>query len=139
MPINTHELMNVLCQLSEKENLQVTVRECAKGGVIAGISTLVGGVLMGPAGLAIGGAVGGCCAAYLAKGKFLPLATVIRSMSQKERKKLQLAIEAVLRDIDMTDVIKLTMLLANDAAVKRLVLRELVSFFRSQMHLQIID
>lgn len=139
MPVNTHELMRVLCQLSEKENLRVTVKEAAKGGVIAGISTMVGGILLGPAGFFVGGAVGGCCAAYLAKGKFVPLAVIINNMSDKEKERLQYSIEQVLRDIDVTDLVKLSILLVNDAAIKRMVLYEVVSYFKNQMHLEVID
>ena len=54
----------------------MTVKESVKGGAIAGICTMAGGVVGGPAGLAVGGAFGGCLAAYLAQDKFLPVSAV---------------------------------------------------------------
>lgn len=57
MPINTQELLSLITQLCDEQNLQVTVKESLKGGVIAGSTTVVGGMLAGPIGLAVGKSV----------------------------------------------------------------------------------
>lgn len=59
MPINTPELLSLISQLCDEKNLQVTVKESLKGGVITGSSTVVGGLLAGPIGLAVGTSVMG--------------------------------------------------------------------------------
>lgn len=54
MPVNNNELISVAQQLSENQNLRVTVKESMKGACMAGGGALVGGLLGGPIGLAIG-------------------------------------------------------------------------------------
>jgi nicotinamide mononucleotide (NMN) deamidase PncC len=54
MPINTGELLKVVSKLTEDKQVRVTVTESLKGGGIALTTTTVGGLLLGPIGLAIG-------------------------------------------------------------------------------------
>lgn len=54
MPINSSELLSVVAQLTEDRHVRATVRESLKGGCIAATTTVVGGLLLGPAGLAVG-------------------------------------------------------------------------------------
>lgn len=54
MPINTEQALSLVTQLCEEEKLRVTFKESLKGGAIAGITTIIGGLLGGPIGLAIG-------------------------------------------------------------------------------------
>jgi len=54
MPINSREILNVVTQLTEDRHVRVTVRESLKGGCIAATTTTVGGLILGPVGLAVG-------------------------------------------------------------------------------------
>jgi hypothetical protein len=54
MPINTRELLSVVSQLTEDKQVRAAVKESLKGGGIAATTTLVGGLLLGPIGLAVG-------------------------------------------------------------------------------------
>ncbi|MPC35743.1 hypothetical protein E2C01_029177 [Portunus trituberculatus] len=54
MPINTVEVLSLVTQVCEEEKLQVSIKESLKGGLIAGTTTTIGGLLGGPIGLAIG-------------------------------------------------------------------------------------
>ena len=55
MVIRTDEILCILSKLSDESGLKVTVQESVKGGVVAGTACTIGGVLLGPPGLAIGG------------------------------------------------------------------------------------
>lgn len=54
MPVNQDELLDFLCRLSDEENLRVTVKHCAKGGLITGASAMLAALFMGPVGFAVG-------------------------------------------------------------------------------------
>lgn len=54
MPINTVEVLSLVTQVCENEDLRVPIKESLKGGLIAGTTTTIGGLLGGPMGLAIG-------------------------------------------------------------------------------------
>jgi nicotinamide mononucleotide (NMN) deamidase PncC len=54
MPINSRELLGVVSQITEDRHVRVTISESVKGGCIAAATTVVGGILLGPVGLAVG-------------------------------------------------------------------------------------
>lgn len=54
MPVNTREIIELLCTLAEEERLRVTIRESLKGGLIAGGMAAAGGLALGPIGIALG-------------------------------------------------------------------------------------
>jgi hypothetical protein len=54
MPINSTELLNIVAQLTEDRNVRVSMTQSLKGGCIAATTTVLGGLLLGPAGLAVG-------------------------------------------------------------------------------------
>jgi hypothetical protein len=54
MPVNSREILNVVTQLTEDRCVRVTMRESLKGGCIAATATIIGGIMLGPVGLAVG-------------------------------------------------------------------------------------
>lgn len=54
MPLNSRELLNVVAQLTDDRHVRATMNESLKGGCIAATTTVLGGLVMGPAGLAVG-------------------------------------------------------------------------------------
>ena len=76
MAPTTEQIVELCALIVSEENMQATVRESIRGGLIAGLFATAGSLIAGPRGLAIGGAFGGALAAYLAQDNFLPVSTV---------------------------------------------------------------
>ena len=77
MVIRYNDIVQVITTLADEEQITVAARETLKGSLIAGGACALGGLVLGPPGLAIGGAVGGGIAYCLTKDKFKPLSHVI--------------------------------------------------------------
>lgn len=139
MVIRTDEIINVLSKLSDESGLKVTVQESVKGGVIAGAACTIGGVLLGPPGLAVGGAIGGCLAYVLGNGKFKPVSRVItHDMRQEDRQQLVQSVQRILADVDATDGVQLLVLVNGNAALKGRLITEVTSFFQNQLNMAIM-
>ena len=72
--ISPDDLVDVLAKIAKDDNLQVSVKQSAKGGVIAGTGATVGGLLGGPIGIAVGATLGKyilCLTKYPVCGKCL--------------------------------------------------------------------
>lgn len=54
MPINTSELISLVADVTREANVQVAFRESLRGGVITGLSSVVGALMLGPVGFAVG-------------------------------------------------------------------------------------
>lgn len=140
MPINTRDLLDVVAQLTEDRHVRVTIKESLKGGCIAATTTAVGGLFLGPAGLAIGGIVGGVTAALISKDKFKPISEVIMNdMTNAQREKLAASVAAITADLCVQDVALLIPLLLNNPSAKEAVLRSVFAFLQNEMQLQIVD
>ncbi|XP_063233776.1 protein C19orf12 homolog [Bacillus rossius redtenbacheri] len=140
MPLNTRELLNAASVLAESRNMRVTVKESFKGGCVAGASTMVGGLLLGPAGMLIGGIVGACSAAAMGRGKFRPVADVLlHDMTASQQERLAQSLRSVLADVRVEDAALLLPLLMNNANLQTLVVRELVGFLQGEMGLHIMS
>ena len=61
-----------------------------------------GGLVLGPIGLALGGSIGGCLAAYMGQGKFKPLALVImEDIKDEQRVQMVNAVRAIVDNIGL--------------------------------------
>lgn len=139
MPVKKEEMLDVLCMVSDEEKLRVTFKQSAKGGLITGASAMAAAVLMGPVGLAIGGALGGCVAAAMMKDKFVSATEVISNMPDDRKDALIEAVQRAVADIEVTDAVELLALVCGDIHIKKRIIRALIDYFHSQMRLEIID
>lgn len=160
MPINTREIINIVADLSREENLRICVSECFKGACITGGSTFLGGMLLGPVGMALGlyfsffiifialknvnafiftGGLAGVAMNAARGAQFRPLADVLlNDITPVQQAILVNRVNNIIRDFDVQDAITLgTVVLAN-GNVRAQVLRLLTEFVRSDLNLQLM-
>jgi len=138
MVLSYNDIMELLRVLSDEKNLRVTVTESGKGALVAGGVAGIGGLVLGPVGLALGGTVGGCLAAYMGHGKFKPLAKVIME-DIKDDQKLQLvnAVRGVMGNLDAGDAVTLIALVTSNDGLRNRVVTEMITFFSRQCNIYV--
>ena len=140
MVVQYNDILKIITTLMDDENLQITVKQSAKGGLIAGISCTVGGLIAGPPGLAVGGAAGGCLAAYFAGNSFKPLSTVILyEMKPVDQRALVNAVTKIIQNLDVMDAVELLALIQGSAALKAKIVGELTTYCQQQLNLQVLS
>ncbi|KAH8283946.1 hypothetical protein KR054_005502 [Drosophila jambulina] len=140
MAVCTQELISVLSILADNENVQVTVQESAKGAAICAISALVGGLLMGPRGLAVGGTVGAIAAYGLTEGKFKSLGEIIANdLSESEREALKDHVVNAIANVRPIDAVKVVGLILSNENIRNVALNAMKSFATERMGLTIVD
>ncbi|KAF5889266.1 protein C19orf12, partial [Clarias magur] len=90
--------------------MKAAVKGSVKGGAVAGGSAAVGGLLLGPAGLAVGGAVGGLLGWWMTSGQFKPVPQILMELPSQEKQQLYSDIRAILGSLDWTDASQLMLL-----------------------------
>ncbi|XP_012263829.1 protein C19orf12 homolog isoform X2 [Athalia rosae] len=133
-------LLLAVSKLTELETVRVSIKESFKGAAIAGVTTLVGGLFLGPIGLAIGGAAGGCTAAYMAKDKFRSVPDIIiHDLTPQQQKELEKIVLETIRSFPIQDVAYHAVNLANDPALATTVAMAVISYLNSLPGMHIID
>lgn len=138
MVIRYRDILEVITVLSNEKGLNVTISESLKGSLIAGGTAGVGGLLLGPPGLAIGGALGGCLAAILSRNKFKSVTEVVLyDMTREQQGRLVAAVTDIVKNLDVADAVELMALLQGNDFLKARILTELVTFVRNNMGMRI--
>ncbi|KAM7346503.1 protein Nazo isoform 1-T2 [Cochliomyia hominivorax] len=140
MPIDGRELIEAISVLADEQNVRVTVKQSGKGAVICGACCFAGGLLMGPPGLAIGGAAGGVVAYKMTQGSFRPLGDVIiNDLTDSQKEQLVQHVTKAVQDAHPTDLVMLLPLIMNNVSIQQAVLKTVISFVSSELRMQIID
>ena len=124
--------------LADEDGLQVTVRRAVYGGAIAGITTTVGGLLVGPVGLLAGGVVGGALA-YVGSRDFRSVSQVIRDMNDHDKQLLYNSVKEIVENSGIDDYPALIAFLRESSGLptRQQLMDELVSFLRDNMRLRV--
>ncbi|XP_025195007.1 protein C19orf12 homolog [Melanaphis sacchari] len=135
-PKNVIKSLEVVGEIFQEENLKITVKESVKGGLITGIAALVGGLLGGKSGLIAGGVMGTVAACSMTND-FKSFLQIIHEMDYEKQKKLFDTIQNVVSSIDISDAVKLMLLLTTSQSIKQAVIHETINFLRNEMSLEI--
>ncbi|TDG39980.1 hypothetical protein AWZ03_013599 [Drosophila navojoa] len=140
MPIDTRELMEAIAIIADERNIRVAVKQSGKGTAICAACCFAGGLLMGPVGLAVGGAAGGIAAYKMTSGTFRPLGEVIlNDLTDSQREQLVQHVTTAVADVRPTDLVMLVPLITQNASIQQAVLNTIMSFVTNELRMQIID
>ena len=137
MPVSAVELQRVLAILADEDQLKVSVKGAGYGGVVAGVTTTIGGLIAGPAGLLVGGALGGVLA-YANAEDFKPVSQVVKEMNAHERQLLYDATRDIVDNLAIDDYAALLAFLNGGSGVliREQLMDRMGAFLRDQMRLQ---
>jgi len=86
--------------------------------------------------LVLGGLIG-AVTAYNMTQNYSSLLEIIHNLEYEKQKKMFDVIQTLVSTIDITDVVKFTMLLTSNESIKNLVIHEVINFVRNELSLQI--
>lgn len=138
MPLSPRDLQRILAILADEDQLKVTVKSSVYGGLIAGAATTFGGLVAGPPGLLLGGAVGGALA-YKTAGDFKPVSDVIKDMNAHDSELLYESVKEIIDNIDAGDYLTALTFLASGpgVVVRQQLIDKTVDFLSSQLQMRL--
>ncbi|KAF6205507.1 hypothetical protein GE061_019680 [Apolygus lucorum] len=90
--------------------MKVTLKYTTAASAFTGFTTMGGGMLAGPFGLAVGAILGGITSFLYTQDKFKSVVEIIRELTPAQKRMLVNHLENAFRDLDVTDVIHITTL-----------------------------
>lgn len=137
MPLVVDDVMRLLCTVSEAKKMKAAVKHAGKGALVTGAVAFVGGLVGGPPGLAVGGAVGGLLGAWMTSGQFKPVPQILMELPPSEQEKLFRQVTDIVRNLDWTDAVQLTMLVMGSEALQQRLLALLVGYVTKELHAEV--
>ncbi|XP_072321179.1 protein C19orf12 homolog [Eucyclogobius newberryi] len=131
------DVMRLCCELSAHEQIKVAVKNCTTGALLAGGSAFVGGMLAGPPGLAVGGAMGGLLGTWLTSGQFRPLPQILMELPPAQKERLYQDVAAVLSNLDWTDAAQLIALVMGNASLQQQVTAALLNYVTKELKAEV--
>ncbi|XP_061669698.1 protein C19orf12 homolog isoform X4 [Syngnathoides biaculeatus] len=131
------DIMRLCRDISAHEHIRVAVKSSAKGAMMAGGSAFVGGLLGGPAGVAVGGVMGSMLAGWLSSGQFRPLPQILAELPPAQQRKLYEDVSAVLRGLDWTDAAQLVALVMGNATLQQQVVAALLNYVTKELRAEV--
>ncbi|XP_036952204.1 protein C19orf12 homolog [Acanthopagrus latus] len=131
------DVMRLCYEISAHDQIKVAVKNSTKGAVVAGGTAFVGGLVAGPAGIAVGGAVGGLLGSWLTSGQFRPLPQILMELPPNQQKKLYNDVVAVLGSLNWTDAAQLIALVMGNATLQQQVTAALLNYITKELRAEV--
>ncbi|XP_045675147.1 protein C19orf12 homolog isoform X2 [Phyllostomus hastatus] len=132
MSVTVEDVMRLLCSISKEKKMRVTIKHSLRGGVVAGVTTAIGGLLLGPPGLALGGALGGLLA-WATSEEFQPVPQILMELPLAKKVKLCNQFMAIVRGLDWTDAVTLTALVMGRVDLKQQLIHMVVGYLTKEL------
>ncbi|XP_065200855.1 protein C19orf12 homolog [Planococcus citri] len=134
MVIRTREIVEIMADLARHENIRVNITESLKGGLVTGASAFLGGVFLGPLGIAAGAALGGLTAASTCSN-FRPIAEILlNDLTSAQQALLVNRVNNVIQNLGVEDVVTLTAMIASRGGLRDNLVDVLRLFVTSDLH-----
>ncbi|XP_023988124.1 protein C19orf12 homolog isoform X2 [Physeter macrocephalus] len=137
MPVAVEDIMRLLCSVSEERKMRAAVKHSGRGALVTGAVAFAGGLVGGPPGLALGGAVGGLLGAWMTSGQFKPVPQIIMELPPAEQQKLFNEATAIVRRLEWTDAVQLTMLVMGSEALQQQLLAMLANYVTKELRAEV--
>lgn len=131
------DVMRLCCELSAHDQIKVAVKNSTKGALVAGVVAFGGGLMAGPPGIAVGGAVGGLLGSWWTSGQFRPLPQILMELPEAQKKKLYQDVLSVLNNLDWTDAAQLIALVMGNATLQQQVTAALLSYVTKELRAEV--
>ncbi|XP_075965901.1 protein C19orf12 homolog isoform X2 [Anarhichas minor] len=132
MAVQTDDVAHLCCEISSLHHMKVAVNNSTTSALVAGGSILVGGLLGGPPGIAVGGVLGALFG-WLTSGQFRPLPQILMELSPDQRQKLYDQVTFYLINLVWTNKAQLVTLVMGNATLQQQVTAALLNYVTREL------
>ncbi|KAM9289330.1 protein C19orf12 homolog [Morus bassanus] len=137
MPISIDDVMQLFCHLAQQKGMKATIKHSGRGALMAGATAFIGGLMGGPPGIAVGGALGGLFGAWMTAGQFRPVPQILLELPPAEQQKLYDEAVRIVRHLDWTDIAQLTSLVMGSASLQQKLTAVLINYLSKELSAEI--
>ncbi|XP_028812627.1 protein C19orf12 homolog [Denticeps clupeoides] len=137
MSSSMNDVMQLCRELSENLEVKMAVKSSVSAGAVTGMACCAGGLVAGPPGIAVGGAVGGLWGWWMTSGQFKPLPQIIMALPQQQKEKLHSSVMAVLGSLKWDNLIQLLEFVKSNDILYQKVIEVVLDFFKNDQKAEV--
>ncbi|KAM8775306.1 protein C19orf12 homolog isoform 1-T1 [Rhynchonycteris naso] len=132
--VEVDDVIQLLCDISAQKKMKAALKRWERG-IVVGASTLSLGLVVGLP--ILGGAVGGLLGAWMTSGQFKPVPQILMELPPAEQQKLFNQVTAIVRNLDWSDAVQLTMLVMGSEVLQQRLLAMLVGYLSKELQAEV--